>query len=67
MRMGWRVCVMSKAEAYYLDYMLAVLGFRFIQRKWVGFQQTVQTFARYERLRQQGLSRSLAIERVLYG
>lgn len=56
----------SRTEAYALDFMLAVLRFRDIRLRWVGFHQTTQTFGRYQALRHQGFSRGDALYHVLY-
>lgn len=47
--------------------MISTLGFRYLETPLIGFQQTTESYARYERLRHQGWDHRTAISAMLYG
>lgn len=57
---------LSASERKFLGHMLASLGFRYLERPLVGFQQTTETYARYELLRQTGLGWRQALDQLFY-
>ena len=57
---------MTPRARAFLDMMVGSLGFRYLSPPLIGFQQTTDTYARYERLRQAGLDRRQAVDEVLY-
>lgn len=58
---------LHRQQDAFITYGLNRLSFRYIEREHVGFQQLVDTLARYEQYRQAGLGHQDALECVRYG